>query len=66
MGTQGKVKQCISWLVVLYLVSHLVMSGQIEWQLTPGSVDEMLCAFSNPLIVAAGPQESFGDGPGNR
>jgi hypothetical protein len=66
MGVQGKFKQCMFWFVVVYLVGRLVMSGHIDWQLTPSPVDSLSCAFIVPPLAGAGPQESFGDGPGNR
>lgn len=59
MNKQKQTKSYLVWLVIAYIASRLVVSGYLSVQLDPDPT------FPLPCQLAAGPQESLGDGPGD-
>jgi len=59
MGKQKQSTAYLLWFVVCYLVGRLMFSGYVSVQLAPDPSSQA------PCLLAGGPQESLGDGPGN-
>ncbi|MBX3013628.1 MAG: hypothetical protein KF832_19055 [Caldilineaceae bacterium] len=60
MKKRQQTKSYLVWLLIVYLASRLVISGYLSVQLDPEPT------FPLPCQLAGGPQESLGDGPGNK
>jgi len=66
MNKRKKIEHSIVWLLATYIAMHLTLSGHFSLQFDPSHASKVLYGSLALLIVAAEPEDSLGDGPGNR
>ena len=66
MNKQKKIQYSIVWLLATYVAMHLFFTGHFSLTFDPGQLSQTLCSAAALWVVTAAPEDSLGDGPGDR